>query len=114
MTEALIRSRDDWKFQLAANNDQETEINGVDNNLALLSARQIKNTSNNPAAVPPELGNYSKDPKVLSVSVDGGHDDPLNDAMLETSLNAERPAKEHAQGAKSKCKLLAAAVRKST
>ncbi|SCO24034.1 uncharacterized protein FFE2_15851 [Fusarium fujikuroi] len=38
----------------------------------------------------------------------------INDATLETSLNAERPAKEHAQGAKSKCKLLAAAVWKST
>lgn len=39
-----------------------------------------------------------KIPKVLPVSVDGGPGDPFNAATLETSLNAERPAKECSWG----------------
>ncbi|VTT73126.1 unnamed protein product [Fusarium fujikuroi] len=38
----------------------------------------------------------------------------INDATLETSLNVERHAKENAHEAKSKCKLLASALWKST
>ncbi|CVL07178.1 uncharacterized protein FMAN_15309 [Fusarium mangiferae] len=115
--DALIRSSDDSEFLPAANNGQESETDSVDNYLALLSARQIKSASNNPGAVPFEPGDHTRDTQSLvqyRSSVNGGYGEPFNAAPLETSLNAERPPKEHAQGAKSKCKLFASALWKST
>lgn len=61
--DAYIRSRDGSGFLPAANNGQESETDSVDNDLALLSACQIKSASNNPGAVPFESGDCTQDPQ---------------------------------------------------